>query len=510
MSKYINRRKCEWTDKEQVHPELFHLSTKIYFAILKIYFVYCVLRSEVSLNIMSLIRTLRIRNNRILLFIFFTSLYFIINLMLLTSDLDFKYTKSILFIHYLANNLVQPPIMDLRIEALCDSGYEEIPIGEWPGIKQNATNESLPEENCQYDPVSKLKRVPRTLWSWRDLKICARYPEEYIFTLEECPSGFRKCQNDLCISEYEEKCPLTLIRVQYGKFENVASIMMEVARDRKEKPLISLEYSQTKTPCYASDAVPKSEKVHPQLNICFGCGLYGQDNNSIVIDSMKEYVFLGENRLFFEDLEDVAPGYLGYIANNTAYLLGRRRVSLRQSQECYQEAISMERWKTFHDFIHEDNYRSATMILILWEVILLGYSMFAMGFLYSSVNYRYKQPVVYVMNRVAFEFLSAMSLLNFCWIFFGRASNIRSLNHLLKYFENMLYNDCLIEFDILPAYEDLTSLRNNLQDNNIAQITLLWMNAGRMLAGHFILTWGIKHSLLRTIINDATGNLTTS
>jgi len=267
------------------------------------------------------------------LFILPCSLFMMYLLGLAFETLQIPGTSAGGVIDYMQRNLNAPPISELlTIVGKCPTNYEQITLGHWPG--------TISEQDGE------ISLYPIPLYNWKNQTFCARHNKDYEFTLHNCKEGYRKCQEFLCVST-DELCPITGIHYEkeINKNENITLTNNEIIignrlytleRNSADEPLIFIEISFYGIPCFAIDRIPeKPSPPNKYLRANLGCGKFGFDPSTRLVDSISELKLYEDNSL--KSKLETIPGYMESIEGEIVYLAFRLRIELRDLDLCYEE-----------------------------------------------------------------------------------------------------------------------------------------------------------------------------
>ena len=192
-------------------------------------------------------------------------------------------------INQINKNLHLAPIQNIFLSSEeCPSDYETATLGRWGGsIDGCSSSTGRPTTYCSFYNIQRIH--PFSLSKWKeDYNICIQRQTEFTYSTQ-CEQGFRKCGPNLCIKSNQE-CPITQVKINV---ENT----LQVSRNLNEQPLIAIEFSYYDKPCLAQDFAQIKKSPYPLLKQKYGCGKYGIDENTIVLDSQPEMDFYQNNQM---------------------------------------------------------------------------------------------------------------------------------------------------------------------------------------------------------------------
>ena len=176
-------------------------------------------------------------------------------------------------------------------------------------------------------------------YSWNGIRFCIkRIDIDSIEFSDRCQKGFKKCGKDVCV-RMDQLCPLTDIKIEDNNLsESIVSSIplrdsyLKLYRDPLKNPIISLEVSYDRNPCYLPNRRPASSKVFPFIKAQYGCESYGQDMTSIVLDEQKEEDLYVSNHL--SEMLDTIPQYRSALQNQMVYLIYRKKLLSNLNSAC--------------------------------------------------------------------------------------------------------------------------------------------------------------------------------
>ena len=301
-------------------------------------------------------------------------------------------------LEFIEENIKTPPIADIRIGngSQCSSGYHQVQVGVWPGTdtgcfcpsssyhqltrgacdnssdyylaskyKDNATalRSSPPKEKQLWDLTEIIigndddygysgyyprchtihSKPSRKLTTWRSHSFCVSYyaSSDYKWTGKSCGAGFQRCQPGLCVKSTLE-CPVTSLDYSQMSYTSGGysrtSVNLNVTRDSSQPGLLKLQVEQDGAPCLANSYKPATSDYpyYPLLSSTpSGCGKYGSDDASILLDSEPETDLYNENGLSYTVSQ--LPGYSYYLSGRKTSLYGRQRLEVNaKSDSCLQ------------------------------------------------------------------------------------------------------------------------------------------------------------------------------
>jgi len=269
-----------------------------------------------------------------------------VSISLLTRTMSIRdETTSIM--NYINQNLAKPPIKDLRFTSgECPQGFEQESLGVWPGI---------------IDPYYKHSQTDINVWKGK--KVCISRLKDYFYH-KQCQKGYKICGPGLCANS-QEKCPITnLTKVESPNFseqdeviEYMQGIYFKIERKIDSLPLVIIQYSTGKHPCYAKDWSPNYPSFLDNPNKMEGCTLYGQDKDAYILDSTYIDYLFQENGLENKYKQD--PDYNSDIVLEPVILAVRRRI------EVHQSCITDHQFKEY-SFIHSSAKFEAIFLIFIF------------------------------------------------------------------------------------------------------------------------------------------------
>jgi len=270
----------------------------------------------------------------------------------LASSLVPPHSLSTGLMQHVAESTEMAPIQDILVSKTeeCPEGFQIHMIGLWPGNRYGCyIQRGVIGESCIEPDIPSLP--PKSIMKWGDLTVCVQRSVDYQFGANiTCGENYLQCSKDLCVSK-NEKCPITTITPQTKEDfilenspkENWIDLqnngkMLKFHRDFNQEPIYNIETSILGKPCYAKGWVPFKEVAYQLLEVSFGCGIYGEDPNAYILDSMKEMDLYLSNPGFDEILQQL-KGYNDSISDDFIYLVSRQRPDLRQLPICYEHHV---------------------------------------------------------------------------------------------------------------------------------------------------------------------------
>jgi len=292
------------------------------------------------------------------LFSFLLLIFTIINLAVLIPLAVFYYKKRDVnltsvagALSYISFNLVQHPILDVRVQddgSKCPTGYSGILLGTWPGTTAGCDCPAgLKAGVCQKggkhprdlfcDDIG--SRKPIDMYDWGGSKWCvlrAKLGTEYKRSAE-CAEGFRKCSSGICVLETLD-CPVTEV-----KFDTTGDYKLKLGTDRYvvtektqgKSPVIDLAITPNNIPCFSEDYFAAGP-VKPYILIDAnekGCTKYGLDSKySFKLDQQKQDKLFYQNR-FPSNVLDL-PEYPPVYKATDSVLSYRLRMDVAENDFC--------------------------------------------------------------------------------------------------------------------------------------------------------------------------------
>ena len=353
-----------------------------------------------------------------------------------------NYKNMIGVVDYISLNLRTSPIADIVITSSnCPSEYEEKTLATWPGTNQG-------------------KKSAETIKRWYDVKFCIkRYSKFEIIYRYACGSGFKKCGNYLCVSS-NENCPLTDITIELSKNDIEGTMLVDfpgdrflrLYRDEDSQPLVDIMISFRDLPCIDASASVYRNNSYKLLNSGeSSCGKYGIDNESLIIDSLREEELYHYNG-FLNKINDL-PKYLETINNSKAHLVSRHRLSLKSYYECYRA----ENFEKIDEIGHKLSDTDTTFDTIIYISAFVEFMLLVDYFSMKEKEYRNLNRSLVIEN-----FRRKLLIIAYCviqlvlgilvWLL--TQSNIRSLSQTYYQFEEIAQLKCFNNNEVIAALDD--------------------------------------------------------
>jgi len=269
---------------------------------------------------------------------------------------DETFIKLMPIIDYITINLNTPSITQIaRVDsgASCPPGFSPEKLTSWPGSLEGCFcpgKYQVSQGKCTAEDLNiGCYKVPsldsQILWSWNHDDYCIkRLKNHYIKPLKtSCSKNYIDCGR-MCVQN-TESCPITnLSLVETASIDqNNAAIekidlsdgrSLIISRDLASQPIYTLETSFHDKPCLEPAYIPAiAEGNYPLLNIPThtGCGEYGIDESSIVLESLNMTKLFEQNAL---TTVEKLPLYLERENTAEAYLVARPRFAVSTSDFC--------------------------------------------------------------------------------------------------------------------------------------------------------------------------------
>lgn len=200
---------------------------------------------------------------------------------------------------------------------------------------------STPSESAEKQVFSSyygchtIQSIPsHDLQVWKGRKLCVRYysADEYYWTSYPCKPDFKRCQPGLCIKS-TLLCPVTSIDINTLN-NSMNGVALSVSRDISKPGLLKLQMTEeAEYPCLANNRESRitGYSYYPLLRAPDGCGRFGTDNSSILIDSELETDLYFENGLGYTI--SILPKYTEYLENRKVSLYARQRLQINAKNE---------------------------------------------------------------------------------------------------------------------------------------------------------------------------------
>lgn len=346
-------------------------------------------------------------------------------------------------VNQINQNLHLAPIQNIELsEGECPFGYETGMLGQWPGsIRGCTSNAGKPTTYCSAYNIQKIHPFDLTLW--KGSNICVQRLTDYKFTSTHCQPGFRKCNSNLCVS-LAQKCPITQL------IKNSPKRSLQVIRKLNEQPLIALEFSYYDQPCLAKDFAPRKSNAYSLLKQRYGCGKYGIDQNTKILDFQLETDFYQDNRM--EWILSKLHQYSSTIEGDQVKLVSRKRPFLNQSPICDQLELVDVPIKSIETVIINQN--AWVVLIIIFELLLL---FVASSFALSMMLKKDRENVFEffaIFNIVAVSIVVSVSIVWVGVLYFSTISDLQLLVGLKTKFNSAQLSNCFSDPQINQAISD--------------------------------------------------------
>jgi len=373
--------------------------------------------------------------------------------------LDVEKIPADAVIDYLQHNLNMHPITYIRTtDTDCPENFEEVVLGNWPGVFSEGDGK----------PGS----GPIPLHFWRDEIFCIQRLENFKYTLDECPEGYKRCQPDLCIFE-SDICPITGIkflkqlpdgvngdkpkenyeREMYFQQGNIAigDKLYSIERNVDSHPIVDIQVSFYGPPCYALDKIPqKKTPPYRTMRAQYGCGEYGADTHTHLVDSMSEYDLYEDNTID-RQLADI-PGYLETIEGEIVYLAFRPRVKLANDQICYQDDYGVTKESAGELFENVISHDVTLISLMGIQLFILAYCF--VGSCCVGCGDTETKENMHEFNRLTFIFTLLAEFIFVVALFILVGWNAQELKIADTSLNNLLTQNCLQDAELSAAGTD--------------------------------------------------------
>ena len=315
-----------------------------------------------------------------------------------TNDDDF--VKLMPIIDYITANLNTAPITQISITdsiTNCPSDYVAQKLTAWPGsiegcycpeksliLQGKCTSEKM-REGCY--------RVPsldsQILWLWNNDVYCIKRLGNYYLkpVTESCSNDYLNCGR-MCVHS-QEACPITTLKIKDTDKINQNDTTIEkvtlsdnktlvISRELTSPPIYTLETSFHDKPCLEPAYIPAiKESNYPLLNIpsYSGCGEFGDDESSVILDNMDMNDLFKQNSL--TSVENL-PLYLTRESEAEAYLVARPRFALKKTSVC--QSLDVRSISVLENLI--SSFKKFVIGGTIFPLIVVaGYSVFLMHLL---------------------------------------------------------------------------------------------------------------------------------
>lgn len=263
---------------------------------------------------------------------------------------------------FITDTIYSKPLVNLTIvneNSRCPSDFEPLLLGTYPGTSKgcycDSSMESFPRYCKNDETISKsCMNIPSTshanITTWKGFKFCGKYASEFAISNGKCPEGMVKCSPGYCYPE-KEPCPVTFIKVaskleyqqspeqfpavSLSKYELDAENILVIGNEINSTGILQILISAGNLPCLDDKEIPArvNGKYFPLSSRReTGCGIYGEDETSIVVDRAPELKIYSENGLI-ESVHGV-PNLAQFYMGQELILTTRGKYDLVQKSAC--------------------------------------------------------------------------------------------------------------------------------------------------------------------------------
>ncbi len=364
-------------------------------------------------------------------------------------------------INQINKNLHLAPIQNILLSSEeCPSDYETATLGKWGGSSDGCSSSvGRPTTYCSIYNIQKIR--PFSLSKWKDnSNFCIQRLAEFAYS-SQCEPGFRKCSPNLCVKSNQE-CPITQV-----KFDDENSL--QVSRNIGEQPLIAIEFSYYGKPCLAHDFAQIKNSPYPLLKQKYGCGKYGMDKNTMVLDSQPEMDFYQNNQMDW--ILSRLKKYSHSIEGDQVRLISRQRPQVDSSPICHNlELVNFP----VNDLENVLTHQNAWVILILvFEFLLL---LVATMFGCSLVRKDRESVLEFfsIFNIIAVSIVVSVTIVWVVVLYFTTVTDLQNFIHIKEQFNSVQASQCFINSpQINQAVSDFDKSINSLPETFYSATTYL-------------------------------------
>ena len=379
-----------------------------------------------------------------------------------------NYKNMIGVVDYISFNLRTSPIADIVITSSnCPNEYEEKTLAIWPGTNQGCDcGDTLYDKSCRSRKKSFCSDIKaksaETIKKWYDVKFCIkRYSKFEIIYRYACGSGLKKCGNYLCVPS-NENCPLTDISIELSKNDIEGTMLVDfpgdrflrLYRDEYSQPLVDVMIAFTDLPCIDASASVYRNNSYTLLNSGeSSCGKYGTDNESVIIDRLREDELYRYNG-FLDRINDL-PKYLETINSSKANLVSRHRLSLKSYYECYRT----ENFEKIDEIGHKLSDTDYTFDIIIYISAFVEFMLLVDYFSMKDKDYKNLHRSLVMENfrrKLLIIAYCAAQLILGILVWLLTQSNIKSLSQTYYQFEEIAQLKCFNNNEVITALDDVS------------------------------------------------------
>ena len=403
-------------------------------------------------------------------------------------------------------NCNHPMISDIKVisaEDDCDAGYEDKGIGTWAGTVSGCHQPSsgtISRKPCPRKPTHIAQRPSRTLHQWKNSKFCIKSIQNY---REFNKTAFNEKTPQKCAAEPSDfyipngqNCPISDIRVvsqsttippgyksqplsdgNYLIFTTNASDphnLVEINIELSNKPCLNPMVSP---PRLFHEAYPLSRKSEE------GCGKYGSDEDTVILDTTNPLTLYHENGL--KATQEKLPSWKVYHQQEQVVLYAKFRDGFLRDPKCnfckpeYSLIPCAEQLKISEEDM--STYVLITNFILVLQVLLIAYNI--MKYIQHSGDYKalfadvgQHNTIFYIVNVWFFAMQIIISTADY--------TRLKEGTEKIKWIEelNCFKNEKLNElFDILRGGV-LDNSKDVLQDCLMAELIAILCAAGFLFA----------------------------
>ena len=406
---------------------------------------------------------------------------------------------------YSTQNINTAPLQSIQIisaNSICPDGYSLLQLAEWLGTESGCycpITGSLDMGACNLIEEIVCNTINpvaiSNLISWKGSNFCVTRTKNYQFIFGGCPTGYIQCSQNICIpiNNGNSKCPVTKIMIvsnndtKFGnrkQDENDGYTVEEMEdgqlllykNEKNTPPINNLDISVNGLPCLSLDNEPVNYQ-NPYSDYPLktykakGCGKYGPDYSSAVIDYDTEEDLLNANGII--NTTSQLPLFQSSIQGNFALLTIRPRLQINQNHDCFN--INFLQYANIDENLYAI-YNTISVIALISVLLLCCVTFFAIGlaFLFFLTGMAEEVPRALVKSPLPFIIGFILSAL-----FIGGVivitNNRDSINNSIPTSKAIYQNKCFENPFINMAFLDLSyGLPNSISANITIIESMMW------------------------------------
>jgi hypothetical protein len=389
-------------------------------------------------------------------------------------------------IDYLYMNINAQPLHNLTVTSStnCPKGLDPYVIGTTTGTIKGCSCTDINavlKGTCNGDSTcTQYEETPgEDILYWKNVSFCSSYFS--MIKEVDCKSaGYSTCYPGFCFDG--AVCPsITQIKKYDFQYNNFSlklgtNTYINLNQSVDEPPIFSIGVSLYGRPCFDAYSLPYSTVYYPLVpNAPLGCGRYGEDNNSFIIDNSTQLSIYAANNL--SNPYTNFSGYLGTMELTPMYLIGRKKIAINATLECLNNQYTQFVDISYYLFKFNE-------VTSFW--LLLGLCLHTTLLFGSWIMYYYMRseltPASQIFQKRTFQifYLSLVILedTNFVLMLFRMFYYRTQLIDAEGFFEDLLAEYCFPQPQIVLVLSDYADLLNSTVDELLLYCLILDISLG--------------------------------